>query len=226
VNADGNGYEGSWSLWRIVNKYDVAKLQANGLYAENTTGRAGNTISLPVSMNNSIDIQGIQFDLILPEGVTIPKNGRKWGVTMNADRAEDFNVSGEEKGDGHYRFVCTSNDAATGYNGNIMTITLQLPEGMEATDYDIYLRDIELSTADSWPIRPKDDVAKLTVKPYVLFGDVNSDGVVTVTDVTAIINFILGKPSYNFNIDAADVNEDGYINVTDVTNTINIILNK
>ena len=45
---------------------------------------------------------------------------------------------------------------------------------------------------------------------------------VNVTDVTALINVILGTASYS---DATcDLNGDGQVNVTDVTTLINVIL--
>ena len=53
-------------------------------------------------------------------------------------------------------------------------------------------------------------------------GDINADGVVNVSDVTALINKILGTASY---ADATcDINADGVVNVSDVTALINIIL--
>ncbi|MDO4510627.1 MAG: leucine-rich repeat protein [Bacteroidales bacterium] len=53
-------------------------------------------------------------------------------------------------------------------------------------------------------------------------GDVNGDGEVNVSDVTALVNKILGTAEY---ADAVcDVNEDGEVNVSDVTALINIIL--
>ena len=53
-------------------------------------------------------------------------------------------------------------------------------------------------------------------------GDINADGVVNVSDVTALINKILGTSTYS---DAAcDINADGVVNVSDVTALINIIL--
>lgn len=57
-------------------------------------------------------------------------------------------------------------------------------------------------------------------------GDVNGDGQVNVTDVSALIARILGKPVEDFDAEAADVNSDGQLNVTDITETINIILKK
>ena len=53
-------------------------------------------------------------------------------------------------------------------------------------------------------------------------GDINADGVVNVSDVTALINKILGTSTY---ADATcDINADGVVNVSDVTALINIIL--
>lgn len=53
-------------------------------------------------------------------------------------------------------------------------------------------------------------------------GDINGDGTVNVTDVTALINVILGSASYDASL--CDINGDGTINVTDVTALLNIIL--
>ena len=56
-------------------------------------------------------------------------------------------------------------------------------------------------------------------------GDVNDDGRITIADVTALVNIILGKDTaYNFEV--ADVNGDGTITIADVTALVNIILGK
>ena len=61
------------------------------------------------------------------------------------------------------------------------------------------------------------------VSPETLLkGDVNRDGKVNVTDVTALVNMILGVIAKDE--ESADVNHDGRINVSDVTALINIIL--
>lgn len=53
-------------------------------------------------------------------------------------------------------------------------------------------------------------------------GDINGDDVVNVTDVTALINTILGTADYDSSL--CDMNGDGVLNVTDVTALINTIL--
>lgn len=53
-------------------------------------------------------------------------------------------------------------------------------------------------------------------------GDINGDGTVDVSDVTALINKILGTSDYADEV--CDINGDGEINVSDVTQLINQIL--
>lgn len=56
-------------------------------------------------------------------------------------------------------------------------------------------------------------------------GDVNGDGVVTIADVTSLVNIILGKsPAPATGV--ADVNGDHAVTIADVTSLVNIILGK
>lgn len=55
-------------------------------------------------------------------------------------------------------------------------------------------------------------------------GDVNNDGKVTIADVTALVNIILGHPGEGVNTDAADVNGDDKTTIADVTALVNLIL--
>ena len=54
-------------------------------------------------------------------------------------------------------------------------------------------------------------------------GDVNADGTVNVSDVTALVNQIIGSGSYS--AQACEVNGDGEVNVSDVTALVNLIIN-
>ena len=64
-----------------------------------------------------------------------------------------------------------------------------------------------------------------------LKGDVNRDGEVTIADVTALVNILLGKAteendSDRYDFEAADVNGNGERTVADVTALVNILLGK
>lgn len=62
------------------------------------------------------------------------------------------------------------------------------------------------------------------VKKNGLLGDVNEDGLVDVTDVTVLINHILGSTSSPFNAKNADIDGNDTLDVTDATLLINMIL--
>jgi hypothetical protein len=57
-------------------------------------------------------------------------------------------------------------------------------------------------------------------------GDVNSDGGVSVGDVAAMVNHVMGTDNGTFIIANADLNGDGDINITDVTVLVGMILNE
>lgn len=58
-----------------------------------------------------------------------------------------------------------------------------------------------------------------------LLGDTNDDTFINISDVTQVINYILGKEVTDFRWQRGDLNFDGFINITDVTIIINRILN-
>ena len=59
-----------------------------------------------------------------------------------------------------------------------------------------------------------------------LAGDVNSDGILNIADVTTIVNRLLGKSTTTkFFIPNADINNDNTINISDVSELVKILLN-
>ena len=57
-------------------------------------------------------------------------------------------------------------------------------------------------------------------------GDVNSDGGLSIGDVSSIVNHVMGNTEGNFVAANADLNDDGAITVTDVTVLVGMILNE
>ena len=55
-------------------------------------------------------------------------------------------------------------------------------------------------------------------------GDVNGDDSVNISDVTALINYLLSHNATGVNVDAADCNQDNTVNISDVTALINYLL--
>ena len=73
------------------------------------------------------------------------------------------------------------------------------------------------------------DDARLEYLGSTEAGDVNRDGTVSIADVTALVNIVLGKDNtepYQYDHSAADVNGDGSITIADVTALVNKVLGK
>ena len=65
-------------------------------------------------------------------------------------------------------------------------------------------------------------VCPLEVKPQSIVGDIDGNGEVNVSDVTALINHILNAATYDSSL--CDIDGNGEVNATDVTALINILL--
>ena len=68
------------------------------------------------------------------------------------------------------------------------------------------------------------DPATCLVTVYTELGDLNVDGFVTISDVTALIDYLLGGEVSPFNSGNADVNDDQAITIKDVTALIDLLL--
>lgn len=55
-------------------------------------------------------------------------------------------------------------------------------------------------------------------------GDVDGDGEVSIADITAIIDYIMGQTNNTFYEESADVNCNGTVNIADVVDLIDKLL--
>ena len=95
--------------------------------------------------------------------------------------------------------------------------------GGKGTNFDANHLDKEYARIDGGP--QSDTPGYFTLKPNTLLGDINGDGFITIADVTALVNIILGKTT-DYDQRVADVNEDHSVTIADVTALVNIILGK
>ena len=191
------------------------------LSIENIKGYLGKTVILPIELINSSDVKLFQFDLHLPEGVTISMTSDgKLDVTLT-ERAANHNIKGRKLSNGDYRFIIysLSNDAIAGEEGVLVNVNLAISQEMSVGDNTIKILNTEFGVAVAKgfkAIRQETVESNLIVKSYTT-GDANGDSRVNVTDIVEIVNYIMGNPSERFVFPAADVNDDGDVNVTDIS---------
>ncbi len=136
------------------------------------------------------------WTIMTPEGEDVPD----WLTIEPEDIYEMDEESGEEEFTGVVEVTAVAEPLPEGMSGRECTVLFTYP-GAELTYHFI-----------------QGDPSQ----PTLLKGDVNRDGRVNVSDVSALINMILGITEKD--METADVNGDGKVNVSDVSALINIIL--
>ncbi len=222
--ASGNYYDvAPWYNFEIKEKgEDYA------IWASDMRTRPTKPITLSVQLNNVNAISDYQFDLALPKG---------FSIAMDEDDLEMIYLSTERTterkhtysynmlSDSLLRVICYSNSTYTfsGTEGEVLTITLDVAADVADGDYNLMIKNIEMTEPDGTAHKASDYPCKVTVISYTP-GDVNDDGNFSVTDVRGVVNMVLAAQVPDDN-PAADVNEDGVISVTDVRGAVNLVLN-
>ena len=184
-------------------------------------------MALPIYLQNKSTITGLQFELALPEGVSVATDNTDNIMVTVSDRVTDHSIMGAKLSNGNYQFILFSgsSSALSDNEGAIAYVTLNVDENTAIGEYDIAIKEIELTKTNSELIHHKDITTKLTLVNATT-GDTNGDTKVTVTDAVSIVNYILEKTPSVFIQKAADVNNDSEITITDAVGIINQILNK
>lgn len=218
--------EGAYST--IMNVYTndpdhrMVQVEVNGeifepnqltLDGERDTNQKGYT--LKVGMDNyTTDLVGMQFDVHWT-------NAMHYESVKASDRWNNEHITAIPINDNTLRVVAYTipSTSILGNSGELMRLHFTCDdEAYEGTT--VRIDSISLSNTKG---EQKSSIQDLAMK-IVKMGDVNDDGVIDVTDVTMLINRVLGTKSTNFHESVADMNGDTVLDVTDVTLLINKVL--
>lgn len=212
------------------NDTDVSKMD-NVIYIERVEASVGSQIRLSVKMKNTVAVQGYQFDLYLPEGVTVANDEDGFAMAELSTARTTVNKTNyfdtAPTNDGGFRVLCGSSKGYTfsDNDGEVAIITLNISQDMADGEYAIILKNIKLSDNNGIPYSTEYLKSTIVISSYTL-GDVNNDGSIDVADFIAVANHILGKSVNGFIAKAADANEDGSIDVADFIAVANMILHQ
>lgn len=209
---------------------DISELD-NTIYIESVEGYTGRQLTLSVKMKNTVEAEGFQFDLYLPDEVTFAKDTNNRPIaslsTARTTAAKTNSFSAALQTSGALRVVAASTNGSviSGNDGEVARVTVNISSELAEGDYSLILRDITVSAnnASSCNVDMVKSTLTVTSAPYVL-GDANGDGNVNVSDFTAVAHHILGNTPVVFSSGAADANQDGTINVADLTAVAHLIL--
>lgn len=135
---------------------------------------SGGTKEVSVEMTNTDNYVGFQFDLVLPEGITVDS------LSASERIPQGTSLQMAQQTDGSYRFIAYAQNRLpiTGNDGAIMTLTLKASESVVPNSYTGYLRDVKMSTVDGGGVVIVDQLPfTITVKgdePYTVLSDNNT----------------------------------------------------
>lgn len=192
------------------------------------TASKGQQATIGIDLENkTTDLTAYQFDLTLPDGVSLSLNDKgKFLVTKTGRYEDDSQTLNISKLEGNtYRFVCfsMSNEVITGMSGAILNASLTIGESVNVGSYEATITNIVVTKQDGTQLKLNDSKFNIVVT-NVIKGDANGDSEVNVSDIVEMVNYIMGKPSANFVQAAADLNGDGEVNVTDIVKVVSIIM--
>lgn len=175
---------------------------ADVVYANPLEVEPGQEITLSVRMKNATAASGFQFDLVLPQGVTVPADEDGfYDIALSTARTTANKTNYFESSlqtDGSIRVLCNSTKgySFSGTDGEVALVTLNIAEDMKGGSYPIQFKNIVITNAAGDDKRKVELVeTAMTVKGETpaLRGDINGDGVVNIQDVTELVDIILGK---------------------------------
>jgi hypothetical protein len=216
----------------IKDGVDVRPDYGNTLYIEDTHALVGSEVTLSVKMRNSVDMEGFAFDLVVPIGLEIVKDaeGRPM-VSLSEERTTAARTNSFSAVmitnylNDAVRVVAasTNGSAISAGDGEVCTVRVRVPNGIEAGSAKITMENIALADTEARSHNMKEMTATLYIDAFDR-GDANGDSNVTVADLTAIAHYVMGNAPATFAFTAADANEDGRVDVADFTAVAHLLL--
>lgn len=174
--------------------------------------------------NNSSYLVSFQMDLQLPEGVELDIDHCKLGDRIT-DSTQELFIS--DMSGGKYRILTSSYNLTpiSGHSGALIHLAVTTNDefvGGEAILYNMKCASSTsvLYTLDDEPF----DISLIVARPSTL-GDLNEDGIVDMTDISLLVDYILGIKKVPSDIDC-DINGDGVLDISDVMALTDLLLQK
>ena len=197
------------------------------LYIEDFSIAPGETRLVSILLDNEAVYTAFQTDLYLPEGLTVEQEDGDYIFDLTSRKARDHSLASQLQVNGSIRLMSYSPriNAYSGNSGALITFNVSASDNFTGPA-TIELKNTLFTTTAGREVAFGDETCQVTVPTTVMKGDVNGDGVVNVSDATALINYLLNEgAAAPIVFDNADMNDDGLINVSDATILINQLLN-
>lgn len=177
---------------------------ANTITVEPLTLRAGETGVLNINMNNEDDICSFQFNIKLPDGISIIKEYNEddeyvESINLTNRKKSSHELSFKETEDGGYFLIAysLSNSTFRNNSGAIVSIKVKSDAVMQDGNYGVVLSNVLMVTPDERKIEQEDHSGTLTITSEDGIDDVYTEGNVHIALVGTTI-VIEGLPQTGY----------------------------
>ena len=185
-------------------------------YIEDFTITPGETVTVSIQLDNETEYTAFQSDIYLPDGLTATN------FALTARKSSNHSLTATILPDCGIRLLSYSLQLKTysGNSGALVTFDLTASDDFEG-EATVALRSTLFTTVAGVEIPFVEETCTVTLPSTVPKGDVNGDGSVNISDVTALIDILLSGETAP---QSADCNNDTNVTISDVTALIDYLL--
>ncbi len=197
----------------------------NRFYLPDFVIAAGETMQVAMILENDEPFTAFQTDLMLPQGLTVVQDDGEYLFDLTNRNASDQTILSKLRYDGALRVesFCMSVKPYSGSSGALVVINLTADEDFTGPA-TIGLKNSFFTTVDGIEFVLPVESCQVQLLAQQLRGDANGDGVVTIADVSFLIDYLLAGCQSSFHSQNADLNADGVVTIADVSSLIDWLL--
>lgn len=195
-------------------------------YIEDFSITPGETCTVSILLDNATAYTAFQTDIYMPEGLTIEQEDGDYIFELTTRKARDHNIASQPQPNGSIRVMSYSPGvkAYSGNSGALVTFIVTAAADF-AGPSTIQLKNTLFTTTAGMEIAFGDEQCVVTVPATGLKGDVDNDGEVGISDVSALIDYLLNGDATGLNLANADLDTDSEVAINDVSILIDKLLN-
>ena len=188
---------------------------AQTLIVASVEATTGGLAELVVSGSGMTDVTALQFNLALPQGITLNESAITKGEAVSG---HTLSVQTMDNGDRLIVLYHTN----LGLVGNGTLLRLPITVGQQTGNFSGRLYTVRTANTEAVSQTCADVTFTVTMKSEPVKGDETDDGFLDSEDVIALVSYILGLGELA-NEAAADVNDDKVVDIADVAELIKLI---
>ena len=140
-----------WTILFVVAFSTVAHADDSVFSASSATCAPGQEAVIGISLDNDNEVNGLQFDILLPEGIQLVMDGQGSPLITPTDRTEGFSVICKKLESNRYRLMSLSFQGAkvNGNAGLVLSMSVKCDAAMEKGDHKIHFEEVHVSYANT-----------------------------------------------------------------------------